>query len=184
MKIPKSHFSEYFKRSVVYLVKTELAVFIISIIEFVDLCTNVIDLTNQVFYFNKIYNYKNFQLSKIVLAISPYQYFFNFLTEVKNETGLTKNYLCIIVCAVIFIWFFAYFMMISNCDLDALPPFQIAIQKISINFFDFLLFRIIPIYSFDLFSREIMKVCSKDNYTPTDLIILFFALFILASSFS
>ena len=66
MKIPKSHFSEYFKRSVVYLVKTELAVFIISIIEFIDLCTNMVDLTYQVFFFNEIYNYKDNKLSKII----------------------------------------------------------------------------------------------------------------------
>ena len=45
MKIPNSSFSEYFKRSVVFLIKTKLAVFATSIIEFVDLCTNLIDLT-------------------------------------------------------------------------------------------------------------------------------------------
>ena len=179
MKIPKSHFSEYFKRSVVYLVKTELAVFIISIIEFIDLCTNMVDLTYQIFYFNKIYNYKDIKLSNIFLTVSPYQYFFNYMTEIKNETGFTRNYLGIIICAVIFIWFFSYFMMINNCDLDSLSTFQIIIQKVSINFFDFLLFRIIPIYSFDLFSREIMRICLKENYSVTDLVILFVGLFVL-----
>ena len=58
MKIPKNHFSEYFKRSVVYLIKTKLAVFIISIIEFVDLCTNMVDLTYQIFFYGKEYDYK------------------------------------------------------------------------------------------------------------------------------
>ena len=71
MKIPKSHFSEYFKRSVVFLIKTQWAVFITSIIEYLDLCTNMIDVTYQVFFFNKRYNYKEIKLSKIILAISP-----------------------------------------------------------------------------------------------------------------
>ena len=57
------------------------------------------------------------------------------------------------------------------------------IQKISINFFDFVLFRIIPIYAFDLFSREIMKICSKeiasDGYL--DYIFLFLALIFLGA---
>ena len=88
MKIPKSHFSEYFKRSVVYLIKTKLAVFIISIIEFIDLCTNMVDVTYQIFFFNQEYNYKNSKLSKILLAISPYQSYFNFISSDTSESTL------------------------------------------------------------------------------------------------
>ena len=49
--------------------------------------------------------------------------------------------------------------------------------------FDFVLFRIIPIYAFDLFSREIMKICSKEILSNSyiDYIILFFALFFLGA---
>jgi len=62
-----------------------------------------------------------------------------------------------------------------------MSPIEIIIQKISINFFDFVFFRILPLYGFDVFSREIMKVCSKrlDEYSYIDLIILFAALCIL-----
>ena len=183
MKIPKSHFSEYFKRSVVYLVKTKLAVFIISIIEFVDLCTNMVDLTYQIFYYGKEYNYKNIKLSKILLAASPYQYYFNFISSENTNSTFTRNYVFIIVYAAFFIWYLTYFLSIRNCDLDAMTKFNKLIQKISINFFDFVLFRIIPIYAFDLFSREIMKICSKeiasDGYL--DYIILFLALFFLGA---
>ena len=58
MKVPNSSFSEYFKRSVVFLIKTKLAVFATSVIEFVDLCTNVVDLTYQIFFFGKEYKQK------------------------------------------------------------------------------------------------------------------------------
>ena len=162
MKIPKSHFSEYFKRSVVYLIKTKLAVFLISIIEFVDLCTNMVDLSYQVFYYGKEYNYRNIKLSKILLSASPYQYFFNFISSENTSSFFTRNYLFILVYAVLFIWYLAYFLSIRNCDLDEMTRFNKIIQKISINFFDFVLFRIIPIYAFDLFSREIMRICSKE----------------------
>ena len=162
MKIPKSHFSEYFKRSVVYLIKTKFAVFITSIIEFIDLCTNMVDLTNQIFFFDKTYNYKNAKLSKILLAASPYQYFFNFISSENSDSFFTRNYLFIIIYAAFFIWYLIYFLSIRNCDLDSLTAVNKIIQKISINAFDFILFRIIPIYAFDLFSREIMRICSKD----------------------
>ena len=181
MKIPKSQFSEYFKRSVVFLIKTQLAVFIISIIEYIDLFTNMIDITYQIFFYNEAYNYKEIKFSKIILTISPYQYFFNYVSGNSNEGGLTKNYLFIIIYAVIAIWFFSYFLLISNGNLDELNVLQTIIQKISINIFDYIFFRILPIYGFDVFSREIMKACAKatNEYTAIDLIILFFALFIL-----
>ena len=67
------------------------------------------------------------------------------------------NILFIIVYAVLFIWFLVYFLSIRNGDLDAMPTFTRIIQKISINIFDFVLYRIIPIYAFDLLSREVMK---------------------------
>ena len=181
MKIPKSHFSEYFKRSVVFLIKTELAVFIISIIEYLDLCTNMIDISYQIFFFNESYNYKDIKLSKIILTISPYQYFFNYVSSNTNDSGFTKNYLFIIIYAALALWFFSYFLLISNCNLDDLNSLQTLIQKISINIFDYILFRVLPIYGFDLFSREIMRACSKatSDYTYIDLVVLFFALFIL-----
>ena len=181
MKIPKSHFSEYFKRSVVFLIKTQWAVFITSIIEYLDLCTNMIDVTYQVFFFNKQYNYKEIKLSKIILAISPYQYFFNYISEHNDDGGLNKNYFFIIIYLVLAIWYFSYFLLISNCNLDELNGVQKFIQKVSINIFDYILYRILPIYSFDIFSREIMKKCAKatSDYTAIDLVILFIALFFL-----
>ena len=181
MKIPKSHFSEYFKRSVVFLMKTQLAVFIISIIEFIDLCTNMIDICYQIFFFNNTYDYKEIKLSKIILTISPYQYFFNYISSQNNQSFFSRNFLIIIVYAVLAIWYFSYFLLISNCNLDELNSFQTFIQKLSINIFDYILYRVLPIYGFDIFSREIMKACAKatSEYTFIDLVILFLALFIL-----
>ena len=179
MKIPKSSFSEYFKRSVVFLIKTKLAVFLTSIIEFVDLCTNVVDLTFQILYYGKEYNYKDSHLSKILLAASPYQYFFNFITSDTTESFFTRNILFIIVYAVLFIWFLIYFLSIRNGDLDAMPTFSKIIQKISINIFDFILYRIIPIYAFDLLSREVMKAWLNEKADYVEYIRLFIALIIL-----
>ena len=181
MKIPKSHFSEYFKRSVVFLIKTELAVFITSILEYIDLCTNMIDISYQIFFFNKTYNYKEIKLSNIILKISPYQYFFNYVSSNSTDDGFNKNYLFVIVYGILAIWYFSYFLLISNCNLDEMNPVESLIQKISINVFDYILFRILPIYGFDVFSREIMRICSKptSEYTLVDLIKLIISLFCL-----
>ena len=176
MKIPKSSFSEYFKRSVVFLIKTKLAVFATSIIEFVDLCTNLIDLTYQIFFFGKKYNYKDSKLSKIFLQASPYQHFFNFITGDTSNSFFTRNILFLIIYLVLFIWFLIYFLSIRNGDLDEMPTFNKIIQKVSINVFDFILYRIIPIYAFDLLAREIMKACLKENADIEEYIRLFIAL--------
>ena len=133
MKIPKSHFSEYFKRSVVFLVKTELAVFLISIVEFLDLCTNMVDISYQLFFYGKTYDNKNLKLNNIILTISPYQYFFEYLSDL-NDTGFRKNYLAIIIYIVLFLWYFIYFMSITNCNLDEMSGLESLFQKISINF--------------------------------------------------
>ena len=176
MKVPNSSFSEYFKRSVVFLIKTNLAVFATSVIEFVDLCTNVGDLTYQIFFYGKEYNYKNTNLSKILLAISPYQYFFNYISSDKTESFFTRNILFIIIYAVLFIWFLIYFLTIRNCNLDEMSALNKIIQKISINIFDFLLYRVIPLYAFDLIGREIMKACLKESADLTEYFTLFISL--------
>ena len=176
MKIPKSSFSEYFKRSVVFLIKTKLAVFLTSIIEFIDLCTNLVDLTYQIYFFGKEYNYKDSNLSKILLAASPYQYFFDFITSDTKTSFFTRNILFIIVYAVLFIWFLIYFLSIRNGDLDAMPTFNKIIQQISINVFDFVLYRILPIDAFDLLGREIMKASLKASADFAEYITLFIAL--------
>ena len=176
MKIPKSSFSEYFKRSVVFLIKAKLTVFLTSIIEFIDLCTNLVDITNQIFYYGKQYNYKDSKLSSIILTISPYQYFFNYITSDETEKFFTRNILFIIIYAIIFIWFLIYFLTIRNGDLDAMPAFNKLIQKISINTFDFVLYRILPLYGFDLLGREIMKSWLKDSADYKEYITLFIGL--------
>ena len=129
MKVPNSSFSEYFKRSVVFLIKTNLAVFATSVIEFLDLCTNVGDLTYQIFFNGKEYNYKNTNLSKILLAISPYQYFFNYISSDKTESFFTRNILFIIIYAILFIWFLIYFLTIRSCNLDEMSALNKIIQK-------------------------------------------------------
>ena len=87
MKIPNSSFSEYFKRSVVFLIKTKVAVFLTSVIEFIDLCTNVVDLTNQIFYYGKEYHYKDINLSKFIFY-AQYSMYNNLYSFIRLVLGL------------------------------------------------------------------------------------------------
>jgi hypothetical protein len=57
-----------------------------------------------------------------------------------------------------------------------MPTFNKIVQKVSINIFDFILFRIVPIYAFDILGREIMKACLKDSAGYMEYITLFVAL--------
>ena len=85
MHIPKSYFSEYFKKSVLHLGKSKFIFFILTSIELIELTTNLIDKTTVLFRHNQVFNYKVSKLSTIVLTISPYHHFFHYMKQ--NITG-------------------------------------------------------------------------------------------------
>ena len=181
----KNNFSEYFKKSVIHLIKSKIIFFIFLSFESIEIATNITYDISVLFRFDKIYNYKYNKLSTIILTISPYHYFFNFMKNNKSK-DFTVNGIALIVVLIFYIIFFIFFLNQKKTEEefnDENSDYKKIFQKIFINFFDYILYRALPLYSLDICTREIIMLSVKDNYNAIDLILLFlstiFLLFVL-----
>ena len=104
----KNNFSEYFKKSVIYLIKSKIIFFIFLSFECIEIATNITYDISVLFRFDKIYNYKSNKLSSIILSISPYHYFFNYM-KTHKANDYTVNGITLIIILVFYILFFVYF---------------------------------------------------------------------------
>ena len=88
-----SHFCEYLKDSIYFCIKTKIIFFFLTLLEYIDSITNIIDQLIRLFYSGKIFNININKLSKHILIISQYTYFFNFLSDsVKIDAYLSYNF--------------------------------------------------------------------------------------------
>ena len=186
MKSIKDNFSEYFKRSVLYLIKSKILFFIFLSFECIEISTNITYDVSVLFQFNNTFNYKDNKLSTIILTISPYHYFFNFMKKHISE-DYAINGIVLVIIVFIYILFFVYFFNSTKTEEETennnLQYYDI-LQKFCINFFDYILYRAMPLYSLDICTREIIMLAVKQDYKATDLVLLFFSsIFLLFVSF-
>jgi len=179
MHIPKSYFSEYFKKSVLHLGKSKFVFFILTSIELIELVTNLIDKATVLFRHNKVFNYRVSRLSIIVLTISPYHHFFHYMKQ--QITGdFNMNRLMLIIIAGLYILFFIFFLNINKEDSSGNENNQnkyvIYLEILVVNFFDYFLYRLLPFYTLDVYTREVLLLCSKNSHSTIDIIIIFFCL--------
>jgi hypothetical protein len=185
MHIPKNYFSEYFKLSVLYLVKSKLMFFLLTSIELLELCVNIIDKTATLFHYNQVFYYEVSQLSTIVLKLSPYHYFFHFM-EGHTEGEFSSNRISFIVIVLLYVVFFIFFLNAENQheEVEKGNMYLFWIKKIGINFFDYFLYRLMPIYTLDVLTREITMISAKASFSTLDIILLIlFISFLLFVSF-
>ena len=172
----KSHFSEYFKRSVLFLLKSKIVFFIFLSFECIEIATNITYDISVLFRYNHIYNYKYNKLSSIILTISPYHYYFNFMKHHMTDS-YTVNGIALIIIVVLYVVFFVFFLRPQKEEKEPEnmnEDYIFFYQKFLINFFDYILFRALPLYSLDICTREIIMLAVKDNYKAIDLVLLFF----------
>ena len=174
MHIPKNSFSEYFKESVMYIGKSKPFFFIMTSIELIELTTNLIDRITVLFRYNLIFNYEVSKLSTIVLKISPYHHFFSYMKD-HSSGDFSINRIVMIIIAFLYIIFLIYFLQnTKQKEENEKYIFFIWIKKILINFFDYFLFRLLPFYTLDVFTREIVIIAVKSDHSSLDIILLFF----------
>ena len=180
-----NYFSEYFKLSVLYLVKSKLMFFLLTSIELLELCVNIIDKTTTIFRHNQVFYYQVSQLSTIVLKLSPYHYFFHFM-EGHSSGEFSSNRICFIVIVLLYVVFFIFFFNAKNQneEVEKGNTYLFWIKKIGINFFDYFLYRLMPIYTLDVLTREITMISAKTSFATLDIILLIlFISFLLFVSF-
>ena len=181
MHIPKSYFSEYFKESVLYLGKSKPVFFILTSIELIELTTNIIDKITVLFRKGRIYSYKVSKLSTIILTISPYHHFFNYMKD-RATGNFSSNRIVMIVIAVLYLIFLSFFLNIKEKKEEREESlYFLWFKKFLINFFDYFLFRLLPFYTLDVFTREIMFIAAKPNHSTVDIVLLFIYIVMLLS---
>ena len=183
----KGNFSEYFKKSVLYLIKSKIVFFIFLSFECIEIATNITYDISVLFRYNQIYNYKYNKLSTIILTISPYHYFFNFMKNHISE-DFKVNGIALLIIVLFYIIFFIYFLKPKKEEKEPEnnnnEEYISLYRKIFINFFDYILYRALPLYSLDICTREIIMLSVKENYQAIDLILLFLSTaFLLIISF-
>ena len=78
MKFPKTYFGKYFKKSILNLSKSKLIFLIVSIFEFMEILICLLNYQDFFFLLNQNYYDTQTKLSKILLNIIPYSYYFNY----------------------------------------------------------------------------------------------------------
>ena len=183
MNKAKKYFSEYFKKSALHLGKSKFIFFIFTSIELIELTIYLIDKSAILFHYNHHFNYKLSKLSSIILKVSPYHHFFEFIKE-KNDD--TLNAILLVVIVILYLLFFIYFLNANkqqNYDEDEEiegKGKKIYLEKIAINFFDFILFRLLTLYSLDIIVHHIIINCSKSSSSALDYILLFLYLLFIS----
>ena len=176
-----SHFFEYLKISIFFCPSSKIWFFFITLIDIVDVFTNVIDQITRLFCFKQKYNIEENQLSKQLLTVSPYNYFFKALSNSINPAELLSlNFYFIIFYLILMIIFVVFFFSLPKSDFHIIENIENnKYYKIVVNFYDYIFHRPLAIYALDLFSREVMKLLFVKNYNLIDYIALFIYLILL-----
>ena len=181
MNDPKPKKNEYLRFSIINLIKSKILFAIILTYEFLDLITNLVDQIIHLFYLNKFFNQKNNDLSNILLSISPYNYFHIKMNEISYRLNafFRLNFYLICIYLILLILFIGFLYMIPKTTGNEDSVSNSVDEKgniflvICINFFEYIFFRVLVIYIFDLISREILKFVKNKNYAVFDLVLLF-----------
>ena len=180
-----SQFCEYLKYSIYYCFETKISFFIITFIEILDILTNLIDQIVRIFYYNETFSSEDSTLSRHLLKVSPYNYFFKYLSD-SDKIGeyISINLYLIIVYFVFIINLIIFFLFLPKGDFYNISNIEGNLfYKINVNFYDYVFHRPLSIYGFDLFTREIIKLLFFKEYKITEYILLLIFFLVLISIF-
>ena len=164
----------YFKNSVNYLIKSFPIFFIFTVIDCIEIWISDVKCAKQLFNVNNNIAIMNTDLAEIIKKISPYEYFAKYMGKENENHGFNRNHIVILVYAFSFIWFGVYILLRANNDsLKSENLKRNIFDIISINYFNYFLFRFAQLYCFDTIFREIVKIVYLENPSIKEMIILF-----------
>ena len=183
MEVRRRRIGKYFNKSAINLIKSKFIFFIIALYEIYDLTICLLNQENAFFYLNKNSQDVRTRLNNFLLKISPYLKFSKNRGE-KQTASYDSNYNIVIIYFALFVLFYIYlFFGTDNIhkekqDLGRIP------DKLFINFFDFILFRLAPLYGLDSIFRCIFNITAKDHINLFNIVmqiifvcVLFFVIF-------
>ena len=170
MKIKKTYIGKYFNKSAINLIKSKFIFFILSFFEIYEITICLLSQESAYFYQNKNDKNTRTKLIKFLISISPY----NIYTKSKknqDKSSFDPNYYLIIIYLILLIFFYLYLFFVNKPIKNEIQGMQKLFDKIFINIYDFIIFRLLPLYGFDSIFRAIFNITAKDNLTIINIII-------------
>ena len=162
MEIQKTYIGKSFDKSAINLIKSKFIFFIVSFFEIYDLTISLLNQENSFFYLNKVNENIKTKLIKLLLQISPYLNY-DSIQKNKEKESYDPNYNIAIVYFGFLIIFYIYLFFGTQKIKYEKNGFRQVVDKILVNFFDFILFRLAPLYGFDSIFRCIFNITSKEH---------------------
>ena len=183
MEIKKTSIGKYFIKSSFHIIKSKFIFFIISLYEILELTICLLNLESSYFHLDKNISNTKSNLIKIILKISPYSYYGNYQLN-SNDKTYDRNYNIVIIYLLCFILFYIYIFFGTNETNYEKSKSELRkfIDKILINFFDFILFRLSTLYGFDAIFRSLFNITARKNLNVFNIImsiILIIVLFVI-----
>ena len=172
MELSDVYIGKYFKQSVISYFKSKFLFFIITLIENVELLVCLINFEEFFFYYKKNNNDTKTKLKNILLQLSPHQYYYTFLKKTEGK-GFDRNYVAIIVYFFFHILFYTYLVIGIKEEKKKKNSIKNLFDKICINFFDIIFFRLAPLYGFDCLIKGILRISAEDSYNLVNIILQF-----------
>ena len=185
MEIQKSYIGKYFNKSAIYLIKSRFIFFIISFFEVLDVTIILLNQENAYFYLEGNNETIRTKLIKFLFSISPYTNYTKYIKrKSQNNSSYNSNYNIVIIYLGLFIIFYLYLFFGTNSNKNENQGIKRIFDNILVNFFDFILFRLVPLYGLDSIFRSIFSITAKDHSSLLNIILhivlvifLFFVIF-------
>ena len=187
MEIKKTYIGKYFNKSAINLVKSRFIFFIVSLYEIYEVTLAIVTQQNAFFLLNKNRMLNQSKLNKILIQISPYFIYCKAKDMNDNFTSSSSynaNYNLAIVYLGLLLLFYLYLFFLTDKTRTEKKDFRAIVDKVCINFFDFFLFRLAPLYGLDSIFRCIFDIVGEDHLNILNIVLqivlvcfLFFVIF-------
>ena len=188
MEIKKTFIGKYFNKSAINLIKSRFIFFIVSLFEIYDLTLALLTQQSNFFQLNKNRATNDSKLNEILLQISPYLLYCKGKDQNEKFHNATAsfngNYILVIIHFGLLLLFYLYLFFHTDKINNEKQDLRKIVDKVSINFYDFFLFRLVPLYGFDSAFRCIFDIVGEDELNILNIVLqiilvafLFFAIF-------
>ena len=180
MKSLNYYLGEYFKNSVNYLIKSYPIFFIFIFIDCIEVWISAVVCVEDLFYLNKNTALMKTDLADIVSKASPYEYFVSYMSKENDNHGFNTNHIVILIYVFSFAWFGIYVLVRANNDpLKNENLSKKILDIISVNYFEYFLYRFAAFFGFDAIFREMLKIVFLESPSINEMIILFVLIILL-----
>lgn len=167
-KIQGMPFFIYFKRSLNFIIKSNIILIIHLFFEYMDIYVNYIDFSSQLFCYGVSYNNK--KTFNYIKYLTPYRYIFKFHRDTFFASFSYAD-LSIIVYFFLFVIYFLLFFLSTDFNSNKVTFVSKILNTVYINFYDYLFFRTFSIFGINSIIHNIIKL-SRLDFSAVNIVLL------------